>query len=63
MCGQDRSQCPARAVHVREAVMQCDGICDRVRERDCWLGLQGVRLDYGGVACLAEVEDLVLFIS
>lgn len=26
--------------------MQRDGICDRVRERDCWLGLQGVRLDY-----------------
>lgn len=43
--------------------MQRDGICDRVRERDCWLGLQGVRLDYGGVACLAEMEDLVLFIS
>lgn len=26
--------------------MQRDGMCDRVRERDGWRGLQGVRLDY-----------------
>lgn len=32
--------------------MQRDGICDRVRERDCWLGLQGARLDYSW-SCLS----------
>lgn len=36
--------------------LQRDGMCDRVRERDRWPGFQGVRLDYGGAACLAEMK-------
>lgn len=50
MCGQDRSQRPA-GLRVSGV---CDGICDRVRERDCWLGFEGaIRLQR---SCLSGGE-------
>ena len=59
MCGQDGSQCSAC-----EGSLWCsDGICDRVRERDCWLGLWGVWLDYSWSCRLAETEDLGPLVS
>lgn len=63
MCGQDGSQCSAGLCVWGESVMHCDGICDRVRERDCWLGLWGVWLDYSWSCRLAETEDLGLLVS
>lgn len=63
MCGLDGSQCSAGLRVWGESVMHCDGICDRVRERDCWLGLWGVWLDYSWSCRLAETEDLGLLVS